>query len=364
MSLFGEFAILSFFYVSLWPLLWSFYINLLSFLQYVSLGVSRCLCGVKQCSDWTTKRLPGPSEFRGPLFGTRKHYVLMRAAVVCGKAERFVSGWGCWKSDTTHSNSSSKKQGLVSFPSRAISSTGILIKLMCFYVSCKWRITHHIITPWHDKILNRMYDEDVSSKWTAGSILETSVTQATFSEYEEPERHEKPLKTLMLASGAAVIQFGRRSFCFWWSGTRSQRWRGLLTLISCSRLLTSSPSTCPVWATRMLRRSALRRRYCRMRQVLLACSSCSRSSCSWYTSSSWNMSRISSISQRSSSTSSCNKPHRRQGPARVCLCIIRTYYYTYIVITYDNTRLFITASQTCFTSSIIEMYLHKKTNVD
>lgn len=83
-----------------------------------------------------------------------------------------------------------------------------------------------------------------------------------------------------------------------------------LTLISCSKLLTSSPSTCPVWATRMLRRSALRRRYCRMRQVLLACSSCSRSSCSWYTSSSWNMSRISSISQRSSSTSSWDKQHR------------------------------------------------------
>lgn len=82
--------------------------------------------------------------------------------------------------------------------------------------------------------------------------------------------------------------------------------------MSCSKLLTSSPSTCPVWATRMLRRSALRRRYCRMRQLLLACSSCSRSSCSWYTSSSWNMSRISSISQRSSSTSSCNRPHRNQ----------------------------------------------------
>lgn len=43
-----------------------------------------------------------------------------------------------------------------------------------------------------------------------------------------------------------------------------------LTLTSCSSVRISSPSTCPVWATRRERRSAFLSRYCRIRHVLFA----------------------------------------------------------------------------------------------
>lgn len=54
-----------------------------------------------------------------------------------------------------------------------------------------------------------------------------------------------------------------------------------LTFKSCSRLRMSSPSTWPVSATFRLFCSAFLRRYCRIRQFLLARSSSRRSSCSW-----------------------------------------------------------------------------------
>lgn len=80
------------------------------------------------------------------------------------------------------------------------------------------------------------------------------------------------------ASGSGLAAFGERLSLEWYAvqppdsqTSPVQSSLASLTFTSCSSVRISSPSTCPVCATRIDRRSAFLSRYCRMRQVLFAC---------------------------------------------------------------------------------------------
>ncbi|KAG9342729.1 hypothetical protein JZ751_015591 [Albula glossodonta] len=78
------------------------------------------------------------------------------------------------------------------------------------------------------------------------------------------------------------------------------------TFKSCSRLRNSSPSISPVCAYRSRFLSAFRKRYCRIRQFLLARSSSRRMSCSWQASSSLSSCRVTGSAEIPSGDSSCS----------------------------------------------------------